>query len=88
MIFFTLILCVVFFSTSSRALFPNISGTWGLGSRDAFLALWLVDMGHVNSDDVFPMLMSHVTPKTIHILSFLRSDWLLPQWAIFTTEVW
>ena len=40
MVFFTLLLCVLFFScTSGRALFPPSSGTWGPGSRDAFLAL-------------------------------------------------
>ena len=37
------------------------------------------------SDD-YPMLMSHVTPKTIPLLSFLRSDLLGTEVALYTTN--
>ena len=44
-------------------------------------------MGHVNKLMKCAMLMRHVTPKNNIPLSFLRSDWLLPEVALLTTVI-
>ena len=66
---------------------PVNSTAKGLVSKQAnpfLLPDWPI-WGYVNKLMRDPMLMRHVNQKTIAPLSFLRSDWLLPSVAMYTT---